>query len=131
MAGLFEVPDPQTAGETVGLDILVDGGPLVIAGVWDWSRGRRNPGLYKIYIRRFGASVGPFYAGLQLAERGMKKALGLQPGLWVGQPAEWYLRQTWLHQWVNRELGKAEDLVGGQWVSDENWPPVVGRPATR
>lgn len=102
----------------VALEVLVDGGPLCVAGIWDPDKGRLAPGLYWIYVRRFGIHFGPFYAGLSLAERDMRKALKIQPGLWENQPRDWYGRQKWLGEWIEKNMGERDWLIGGVWAKD-------------
>jgi hypothetical protein len=109
---------PGQDGEVAELEVLVDGGPLCVAGVWDWGRKRLAQGLYRIYFKRFAIHFGPFYANLSTAERDMRKALKIQPGLWDTQDIGWYARQKWLHQWIEKNLGKAEWLIGGVWMKD-------------
>lgn len=109
---------PGEGGEVAELDVLVDGGPLCVAGVWDWHRKRLATGLYRIYFRRFGIHFGPYYANLTSAERDMKKALKIQPGFWDTQEIGWYERQKWLHQWIEKNLGKSDWLIGGVWMKD-------------
>lgn len=104
-------------GEIARLEVLLDGGPLCIAGVWRWGEGTRVTGLYRIYHRRSGFTLGPFYASISLAEKGMKKALSLGRGFWE-QPLGWYPRQAWFGEWIDKNLGKYDDLVGGIWASD-------------
>lgn len=114
---VFFARNPERT-EVAELDILVDGGPLCVAGIWDWERKRLVPGLYWIYFRRFGIHFGPFYAALSLAERDMKKALKIQPGLWDTQDRTWYGRQAWLGEWIDRNMGRPDYLIGGVWAKD-------------
>lgn len=101
--------------ETVELPILVDGGPLCIAGVWNWTTKSAFPGLYIIYHKMSSSYFGPFYASIILAEKGMKHALREVPkDVWSHEP-EWYNGQNWIAKWIDENLGKAMDLVGGEW----------------
>lgn len=101
------------------LEILLDGGPLCVAGVWDWNEARRVPGLYFVYFKRFGLRFGPYYANIGLAAKDMKKALkAFSAGFW-DQALDWYRRQESFHQWVERNMGKIEDLIGGEWIREE------------
>jgi hypothetical protein len=104
--------------ETAALDVLLDGGPLCVAGVWDWKDRRRVPGLYRIWFKRLGLSFGPFFASLQLADRAMRKTLKEFPAGFWGESLEWYQRQQAFHEWIDRELGKPDELVGGVWAND-------------
>ncbi len=106
--------------EKVGLEILMDGGPLCVAPVWNWEKKEKVHGLFFIYMKRFGLHFGPFYAGIDLATKDMKKALKAFPqaGFWE-QPLEWYQRQTAFHDWIVKNMGRPEDLVGGRWMPEE------------
>lgn len=107
------------------LDILVDGGDLCVAGVWNWHRDVREHGLYFVYLKKLGLHFGPFYADLLLADKDMKKALKKYPrGFW-GQPLEWYQHQKAFQEWVEKNMGKRDDLIGGTWIKDEK---KVGKP---
>jgi len=97
------------------LDILVDGGPLCIAVAYDWEAGRERRDLYHIYHKRIGISIGPFYAAITLADNAMKKAIKLGKHLWENDH-EWLVTQKWLHKWIDEQLGKPGDLVGGIWA---------------
>lgn len=97
------------------LDILVDGGPLCIASSWDWVDSRIRRDLYNIYHKQIGIPIGPFYAAITLADNAMKKAIKLGKHLWEND-AHWLAQQKWLHKWIDEQLGKPEDLVGGVWA---------------
>ncbi len=107
-------------GETVGLDILMADGPLCVAPVWNWEKKAKVPGLYFVYMKRFGLHFGPYYAGIDLATKDMKRALKAFPqaGFWE-QPLEWYARQTAFHDWIKRNMGRPDDLIGGRWEPEE------------
>lgn len=104
-------------GQICQLEVLADGGPLCVAGIWDWEARRLIQGLYWIYFKRAGVHFGPFYASLTLAESAMKKALKIQAGLW-DQDREWYRHQAWLQEWIDKNLGKSDWLIGGAWAKD-------------
>jgi len=111
----------------VHAEILLDGGTLVVCGVWD-KNGNRQPGLYRIYHRLSGLCIGPYYAELGLAEKGMKKALTLHPYTW-SHPIEWYQapERAWIRKWMDEQLGTSEDIVGGYWAPPDpvhvcHWP---------
>lgn len=113
-AATLPVKNTQT-GETAELTILVDGGPLCVAGIWSWTRKSIFPGLYLIYHKRAAAHFGPFYATIPLAEKGMRTALREVPrDVWNHDP-EWYAGQNWISKWIDENLGKAGDLVGAEW----------------
>ena len=97
------------------LEILLDGGPLCVANAWDWNESRIRRDLFRIYHKKIGISLGPFYAAITLAEAGMKKAVKLGKHLWEND-VHWLAREKWLHKWIDEQLGKAEDLVGGHWA---------------
>jgi hypothetical protein len=115
----------KVCGNPVQADILLDGGPLAVCGVWD-RNGVRQAGLYRIYHKATGSAVGPYYAELGLAEKGMKRALTLPIMVW-DQPLDWYPRQAWFGKWLDENLGKGDDLVGGYWAMPDpvhicHWP---------
>lgn len=100
------------------VEILVDGGPLVVAPAWNLRENRRIPGLFWIYFRKHGLRFGPYYASIALAEKDMRKTLKHFPkGFW-DEPYAWYTRQPAFRDWVEKNLGKGDDLVGGRWASD-------------
>lgn len=103
------------------LDILVDGGPLCIAVAYDWEDSRERRDLYNIYHKRIGIAIGPFYAAITLADTAMKKAIKLGKHLWEND-RNWMAQQKWLHKWVDEQLGKPGDLVGGFWASPDPEP---------
>jgi hypothetical protein len=97
-------------GGTATVEIMMDGGPLCVAGVWKWEDNSRAPGLFRVYHKRSGLTVGPFYASIPLAERGMRKALSLGVAFWE-QPTEWYPRQAWFGEWLDKHLGAYDALI--------------------
>jgi len=103
------------------LEILVDGGPLCIAVAYDWEEGRERRDLYRIYHKKIGIPIGPFYAAITLADNAMKKAIKLGKHLWEND-LEWMAQSKWLHKWVDEQLGKPGDLVGGFWASPDPEP---------
>lgn len=107
------------ADQVAELEILVDGGALCVAAVWNWSEDRRASGLYFVYFKRFGLRFGPYYADIGLAAKDMKKVLKAFPNGFWDQDLEWYRRQESFHRWIERNMGKAEDLIGGQWIREE------------
>ena len=104
-----------TPSQTKELPILVDGGPLCIAGIRNWSQRLTIEGLYFIYHKVSGFPFGPYFASITLAEKAMKKALKEIPkDIWSHDP-EWYGSETWLGKWIHENLGKPMDLIGGEW----------------
>lgn len=110
-------PENQTAE----IDILVEKSPLCVAGVWNWTENRREHGLWFIYLKRDGKGIrfGPFYAAFELASRDMNKVFKAFPkGFW-DQPIEWMGRQKSFQDWVEKNIGRHEELIGGTWIKDE------------
>lgn len=107
-------------GQVAEIEILADGGPLCVAPVWDWSKEAKVPGLYLIYFKRLGLRFGPYYAGIALAAKDMKKALKAFPeaGFWE-QSLKWYGRQGAFHRWIEKNMGRPDDLIGGRWEREE------------
>jgi hypothetical protein len=103
--------------EGVLLDILLDGGALCVAGVWDFERKQRVAGLYAIYHKKTGGKLGPYYASVNKAHLDMKRTLKHLPATFWDQPLEWVQRQKGVQDWIDKELGKPGDLVGGEWES--------------
>ena len=97
------------------LEILLDGGPLCVANAWDWNENRIRRDLFRVYHKKIGIAIGPFYAAITLAEAGMKKAVKLGKHHWE-EDVHWFVQQKWLHKWIDEQLGKPEDLVGGTWA---------------
>jgi hypothetical protein len=99
------------------LDILLDGGPLCIAPAWDWNESYVRRDLFRIYHKRIGIPIGPCYTTITLADQGMKKAIKLGKHHWEND-AHWLAEAKWLHKWIDEQLGKPGDLVGGSWAPD-------------
>lgn len=101
-------------------EILLDGGPLCVASVWDWDNNERVNGLFFVYLKRgcSGIAFGPFYASISLAGRDMKKALKHFPAGFWRQPLDWYGRQKAFQEWVDKNMGKPGALVGAEWRRD-------------
>ena len=114
MAGKIELSGTH---ERPLIEILFDGGPLVVARAWDWSENKERRDLFRIYQKKVGFSIGPCYTSIPLAEAGMKKAVKLGRHLWEGD-VHWFSQQKWLHKWIDEQLGKPGDLVGGEWAPD-------------
>jgi hypothetical protein len=99
------------------LDILLDGGPLCIATVWNWDENRARHDLFHVYHKKVGIQIGPYYTSITLAAEGMKKAIKLGKHIWEND-AHWLSQQKWLHKWIDEQLGKPDDLIGGSWAPD-------------
>lgn len=99
------------------IPILLDGGHLCVAGAYNWSAHDVEPGLYALYVKTWGRRIGPFYASIPLAEKGMKKALKMKAGVWE-QPLSWGERQAWLHDWIVKNIGGFHELIGGEWIKE-------------
>jgi hypothetical protein len=112
---LLRIPTGKEGKEIAELEILLDGGPLAVAGVWDWLRKQRVAGLYAIYHKKTGIKLGPFYASVNKAHQDMKLLAKLVPLTFWDQPIEWLRRQKGVQDWIDKELGKPEDLIGGEW----------------
>lgn len=110
--------------ETNEVEILVDGGPLVIANAWNWGKRSRRADLYRIYHKRSGLPIGPHYAAITLAQQGLKAAMGIPnaKAIWAEDVA-YFNANRWVRTWVLKELGKSMDLIGGSWC-DEKGNPV-------
>jgi len=105
-------------GLTKEMPILVDGGPLCVAGLWNWRDCVTVAGLYFIYHKVSGFPFGPYYASIPLAEKAMKKALkDIPKDIW-SHDAQWYGDQPWLGKYIEEHLGKPMDLVGGEWEKE-------------
>jgi hypothetical protein len=118
---VIHVPGPAH-NDVAELAILVERGPLCVAGVWDWAEKRRRHGLFFIYLIRSHAGIpfGPFYADFGLAERDMKKVLKAFPrGFW-DQALDWIARQKSFQDWVEKNMGKSGDLIGAEWAREED-----------
>lgn len=107
-------------GQVAELDILVDSGPLCVAPVWNWVGKEKAHGLYFVYFKRHGLHFGPFYGEIVLAARDMKKVLKAFPQKYFwNQSLEWYQRQMPFHEWIEKNMGKPEDLIGGVWIKEK------------
>lgn len=114
-------------GQVAEVPILVDGGPLCVAGAYSFRHNRCERGLYFIYQKSIGLRFGPFYPHIPFADKGMKKMLALGKHHWEHELA-WYVENQWLKKWVDENIGKNMDLSGGQWV-DENGNEVRPPPS--
>lgn len=106
------------AKEVAQLPILMDGGPLCVAGVWNWYKACTVAGLWLVYHKQSGIHIGPYHTSIPLAEKTMKKALtGLPTHVW-NHDLEWYRNELWLAKWMEGNLGKHTDLIGGEWEKE-------------
>lgn len=101
------------------VSVLLDKKHLCICPAWQPSMNRAVPGLYIIYFKRFAMKIGPYYAELLSAERDLNKLMKEFPQdqFWE-QKLEWYQNQGKLHDWVDKNLGRPEYLIGGIWIKD-------------
>lgn len=104
----------------VEMVIVADGGPLCVGRVYDHVAGKMVVGLYWIYLKRHGAHFGPFFTDIVLAERAMKKILKQFAPKFFEQPLEWIRRQAALKEWIEKNIGRSEDLIGGEWAPPED-----------
>ena len=102
----------------VELLVLMAEGPLCVAKVYDHWNKETVEGLYWIYLRKHGAHFGPFFAEVSLAHRAMRKVLKEFKPTFFEQPLAWIRRQAVLKEWVEKNVGKSEDLVGGEWIKE-------------
>jgi hypothetical protein len=109
------VPDGHPVVE---MPVMIDGGPLVVAGVYDFGQNQVAPGLLTIYMKAGGFKIGPYYAELSKAHAGMRKILKEFPAPYWAQPVEWLKRQKKMLDWLDLHLGKPKDLIGADWRPD-------------
>lgn len=113
----FKLFDPS-GGKPVEMDILMDGDPLAVAHAVEWETLKPRTDLYRIYVKRIGVSFGPFYTSPGLAFKGLRHVLkGFPKAIWT-EKAEWYANQKWLLDWIEKNLGKTNDLIGGEWLRE-------------
>lgn len=107
---------PSFRVNDIDYQILVDGGPLAVSVPWDFKNQCTAEGIYAVYLKRDGLKVSPYYASLKMAHAGMKKILAEFPAPIWAQPLEWLRRQTKLKEWLDKKLGKKDELIGGIWL---------------
>lgn len=107
-------------GRVVEMVVISTAGPLCVGRVYDHRSGEMVVGLYWIYIRKYGAHFGPFFADIGLADRAMKKIVAQFGKMFFEQPLEWIARQTALQAWVDKNIGKSGDLIGGEWEKSKD-----------
>lgn len=112
----FYCPPDKKAVEMV---ILMDGGPLCVARVFDHLKRELVEGLYWIYLKKHGARFGPFFADIHLAYKAMKKILKHFGPAAFEQPLDWIRRQDSMAEWMRKNVGKPEDLIGAEWAKAE------------
>jgi hypothetical protein len=106
-------------GGPVELVVMVNGGPLCVGRVFDNRTREIVKGLYWVYLKRHGAHFGPFFAEISLADRAMRNILKQFKAALFEQPLAWIRRQTIVQEWVDKNIGKSEDLIGGEWAKDD------------
>jgi len=105
-------------GKAVELVILMDGGPLCVGRVYDPSTNDIVKELYWIYVKKCGAHLGPFFADIHLAFKAMRKIVKRFGVPFFEQPLDWLRRQKDAAVWIEKSIGKPEDLIGGEWRKD-------------
>lgn len=106
-------------GKPVELEVLAASGPLCVARMYDHHNRELRPDLYWIYIRAHGAHLGPYYADIPVAQRAMQKILKQVGPRFFEQPLAWIRRQHSVREWLEKNIGKPEDLIGGEWLRTE------------
>lgn len=104
--------------DAVEVEVLVDAGALCVAQAVKWMERERWPGLFRVYHKKSGLPLGPYYAALLLADEAMRKALKI-PGVKIWEnDVPFFTQNRWIKTWVEANLGKNGDLVGGTWVDE-------------
>jgi len=106
-------------GKYVEIVILMNLGPLCVARVYDHLKKELTVGLYWIYLKKHGAHMGPFFADIHLAYKAMKKILKHFGEDFFEQPLDWIRRQDGARIWMEKNVGKNNDLVGGEWMKTD------------
>jgi hypothetical protein len=109
-------------GRPVELVILMDGGPLCVGRVYDHRKGEVLEGLYWLYVKRCGAHLGPFFADIHLAFKAMRKIVRRFGVPFFEQPREWLRRQMAAAVWLEKNIGKPDELIGGEWRKTGDGP---------
>lgn len=110
--------------DTRELEILVDGEGLCVANAWNWGSNHKRPELFRIYHKRTGLPVGPHYVSLTLADHALRSLLKIPNAKQVwSEDLAFFHANRWVKAWVDQNIGRAGDLVGGEWV-DEKGKPV-------
>lgn len=107
--------------------VLLEHGPLVLVPSRN-EDGNDRVGLYLILVKEHQAKIGPYFADLAKAHEAMKKIVKKFPAEIWNQPVGWLARQKELLEWIEKEIGQAEDLVGGYWVNEEG-KIILNRPS--
>lgn len=105
-------------GKPAELTVMWAAGPLCVGRVFDHGNRKEVEGLYWIYLRKHGAKIGPFFADIVLAAAATKKMLKHFGPAPFEQPLPWIARQSAIKEWIERNIGKAEDLIGAEWIKD-------------
>lgn len=103
----------------VEMVVLMGHGPLCVARVYDHLKGELVVGLYWIYIMKHGAHIGPFFADIHLAYKAMKKIMKHFGENFFDQPLDWIRRQEAARVWMDKNVGKLEDLIGAEWLKTD------------
>ena len=102
-------------GAPVELETLAAEGPFCVGRVYDHINGKVVNDLYWIYLKEYGAKFGPFFADIALAMTATRKILKKFKPAVFSQPLVWIRRQAAMQEWVEQNIGKAEDLIGAEW----------------
>lgn len=105
--------------DPVEMVVISSAGPLCVGRVYDHHKGEMVVGLYWIFLRAHGAHIGPFFAALTMADAAMKKILKQFGKSFFEQPLEWIRRQDAARVWIESNIGKLDDLIGGEWAKPE------------
>lgn len=102
------------------LEIFSKKVPLYVAPAWDWKKADRIGGLFFVYLigTKLCRVLGPWYASIALADGDMKKLHKAFPAGFWSESSEWIVRQTAFSTWIEKNMGRSEDLIGGVWVKD-------------
>lgn len=105
-------------GKPVELPILAASGPLCVARMYNHLERELRSDLFWIYIRTHGAHLGPYYADIPVAQRAMQKILKQAGPRFFEQPLAWIRRQETFRIWLEKTIGKPEELIGGEWLRE-------------
>ena len=114
----FYCPPDKRPVEMVVLMREPADGPLCVARVWDHNKGEIVDGLYWLYLIKHGAHLGPFFADIHLAFKAMRKIVRHFGSQIFDQPLEWIRRQASMAEWIGKNIGWPQDLLGGEWRKD-------------
>ena len=106
--------------ETVELQILAARGPLCVAPMYNHHEREVRSDLFWIYIRAHGAHLGPYFTEIPVAQRAMQKIIKQAGPHFFDQPLAWIQRQHTFREWLEKTIGKPEDLIGGEWFTPKD-----------